>query len=144
MKRIIEIDDNLDEIVDSTIDRVKNELLFFLDRNPDRPETPCISNDLDYSGAIHEIIDGAVPLCTKQINDLWYLYGDEFEKAFDNAGIGDKNDKGWPRGWKPAAIYCYIEQKVHEWYHNHADEIFGEWNLDLAIYLQRLMREEQP
>ena len=129
MKRIIEIDDNLDEIVDSTIDRVKDELLFFLDlffpeQNPDRTEISCILNDPDYSGTIEEIIDVAVPLYyTKQINDLWYLYGDEFEKAFDNAGIGDKNDKGW----KPAAIYCYIEQKVHEWYHDHADEIFREW-----------------
>lgn len=124
-KRNIEIEDNLDEIVEGAIEEVKEELLEFLKANPDTDETPCISNDLDYSGRIHEIIDGSVPIYTKEQNDLWYLYGNEFEQAFDDAGIGEKNDEGWPMGWKPAAIYCYIEQKVHEWYRNNADDVFG-------------------
>lgn len=30
-------------------------------------------------------------------------------------------------GWKAAAIYCYIEQEVNEWYSENAEEIFDEW-----------------
>lgn len=127
MKRNIEIDDTLQDRVDIAIDDVKAELLRFLDKNPDTHETPCLNNDLDYSGAIHKIIDGSVPLDTEEINDTFYLHGDEIEDAFDNAGIGSKDDKGWPCGWKPAAIYCYIEQEVGEWYRNNAEDIFEEW-----------------
>ena len=126
MKRTIEIDDTLSEIVDSAIADVRQELENYLQENePDK--VPCISNDLNYSGAIHEIVDSAVPIYTKQIDDLFYLYGAEFEEAFDNAGIGSKEDSGWPMGWRPAAIYCYIEQQVHEWYHDNAEDIFDEW-----------------
>ena len=126
-KRTVEIDDTLDEIVESATDDVKQELLSFLEQNPDTDELPDLGNDLDYGGAIHEIIDSAVPIYTSEINDLFYLYGDEIEQAFDDAGIGEKDDEGWPMGWKPAAIYCYIEQKVSEWYGKNARDVFDEW-----------------
>lgn len=125
--RQIEIEDTLQDNVDSAIKDVKAELLSYLEQNPDTDSLPCISNDLDYSGAIHEIIDSSVPIYTKEIDDTFYLYGSEIEQAFDDAGIGSKDDKGWPMGWKAAAIYCYIEQKVHEWYRSDAEEIFDEW-----------------
>lgn len=125
-KRTIEIDDTLDEIVDGAIESVKEALIDYLSENPGTDETPDISNDLDYSGTIHEIVDGAVPIYTGEINDLFYLYGDEFEQAFDDAGIGSKEDN-WPSGWKAAAIYCYVDQKVHNWYSDNADDIFDEW-----------------
>ena len=127
MKRTVEIDDTLQDCVDSAIEDVKSELENYLEQNPDTDETPCISNDLDYSGAIHEIIDGSVPIYTSEVNDIFYLHGDDVEQAFEDAGIGSKDDKGWPSGWKPAAIYCYIEQKVHEWYRANADDVFEEW-----------------
>jgi hypothetical protein len=127
MKRSVEINDNLQEILASVRDDVKAELLSYLADNPDTDETPDLGNDLDYSGAIHEIVDGSVPIYTGEQNDLWYLYGNQFEQAFDDAGIGTKNDSDWPMGWKPAAIYCYIEQHVAEWYSTHADAIFEEW-----------------
>jgi len=127
MKTSIEINDTLQDRVASAIEDVKAELLEYLDSNPDTEETPDLGNDLDYSGRIHEIVDGAVPIYTKEINDIMYLHGDDVERAFDDAGIGSKDDKGWPMGWKPAAIYCYIDQKVYEWYRNEAGEIFAEW-----------------
>jgi hypothetical protein len=102
-------------------------LLSYLEQNPDIDSLPDLGNDLDYSGAIHEIIDGSVPIYTKEINDIFYLHP-EVEDAFDNAGIGEKEDgPGWPCGWKAAAIYCYIEQEVHEWYRDNAGELFDEW-----------------
>lgn len=125
--RTVEIEDTLEERVQSAIDDVKAELLRYLEDNPDTDELPDLGNDLDYSGAIHEIIDGSVPIYTKEIDDTFYLHGAECEQAFEDAGIGSKDDKGWPMGWKPAAIYCYIEQQVHEWYHREAQDVFDEW-----------------
>lgn len=127
MKRTYEIEDTLQEHVDSAIEQVKERLESYLQENPDTTETPDLGNDLDYSGSIHEIIDGCVPIYTSEIKDIFYLHGDEVEQAFDDAGIGDKKDEGWPCGWKPAAVYCYIEQRVHEWYRANADEIFEQW-----------------
>lgn len=126
MKRNIEIDDTLSERVQSAIDDVKAELLSFLESNPYTDETPDLGNDLDYSGAIHEIVDGSVPIYTKEIDDTMYLYGSECEQAFDDAGIGSK-DGDWPMGWQAATIYCYIQEKVGEWYRDNAEEIFEEW-----------------
>ncbi len=127
MKRTIEIEDTLQDCVDSAIEETKTLLTDYLADNPDTDSLPCLNNDLDYSGSFHEIIDGSVPVYTSEINDIFYLHGDEVERAFDNAGIGEKNDSGWPCGWKAAAIYCYIEQEVAEWYHDNAEEIFEEW-----------------
>jgi len=72
-------------------------------------------------------VDGSVPIYTAEINDIFYLHGDDVEQAFDGAGIGSKDDKGCPMGWKAAAVYCYIEQQVQEWYQDSAESIFEEW-----------------
>lgn len=129
------MEDNLDEIIESIGESIKNELEDFLNNNPDwvnydcptedigKYDIPDFHSDLDYNGAVHDIIDSAVPTNTKNIKDLWYLYGDDFEHAFDNAGIGEKNDDNWPSGWKPAAIYTYLEQKAYGWYEDNAPEI---------------------
>jgi hypothetical protein len=122
MKRTIEIEDTLDEIIDSVKEDVKNLAIEWIKDNDEKPD---LYNDLDYNGSFHEIVDGAVPVYTYEINNLFYLYGDEFVQAFDNAGIGDKNDE-WPSGWKAAAIYCYIEQEVSEWFNDNIDDIYDE------------------
>lgn len=124
-KRNVEIEDTLQERVDSAIEDVKAKLLSYLDDNPDLDGPPELHNDLDYSGAIHEIIDGSVPIYTKDIDDTWHLYGSDCEKAFDDAGF--EKDGNWPMGWQAAAIYCYIEQEVASWYHDNAQEIYDEW-----------------
>ena len=133
MKRTIEIDDTLQDCVDEAIEAVKAELLSYLEQNPDTDETPDLGNDLDYSGAIHEIIDGSVPIHTKDIKDIFYLDGEEIEDAFDRAGMGSKEDKDWPCGWKAAAIYCYIEQQVGEWYRKEAEDIFTDWQANKPV-----------
>jgi hypothetical protein len=125
-KRTIEIEDTLQERVDSAIEDVKTELISYCDDNePDK--LPDLGNDLDYSGTIHEIVDGSVPIYNNEIRDIFYLHGSEVEEAFDNAGFDSKDDKDWPLGWKPAAIYSYIQEQVHEWYNDHAEDVFEEW-----------------
>ena len=123
MKRTIEIDDTLQERVDDAIEAVKDCLIDYLTDNPDVTDTPCINNDLDYAGTIHEIIDSAVPIYTNEIEGLWYLYKDEFVEAYDNVGFGDNplENNGM------TAIYCYLNAKVDEWYESNATDVCGAW-----------------
>jgi hypothetical protein len=122
-KRTVEIEDSLGERVSNAADDVKAALLSWLDENPDTSETPDLGDDLDYSGAIHEIVDGAVPIYTKEIEDTWFLYASELEEAYENAGCGSnpRENNGM------AAIYYYIDAKVRDWYSDNADEVFDEW-----------------
>lgn len=126
MKRTIEINDTLDENVESAIDSVKTELMDFLEANPDQDELPCLNNDLDYSGAIHEIIDGAVPVYTYNQKCLYFLYESELDEAFDNAGISTRDEA--KDNYIGMALYCYISDKVNEWYNDEAPSLFEEWN----------------
>lgn len=125
--RTIEIEDNLKEIIDSAISDLKDMANDYLDGNSDLEEAPDLYDDLNSNEDFYDLVDMAVPIYTSEINDLFYLYGNKFEEAFDNAGIGEKNNDGWPMGWYPAAIYCYIEQELSDWYEEHKDEIFNEW-----------------
>jgi len=125
--KTIEINDTLDEIIESARDDVKTEIENYIKENKEKPDY----NDLDYSGAMHEIFDSSVPIYTGEINDLFYLYGDDFERAFDDAGIGEKNDDDWPMGWKPAAIYCYIEQEILNDLDEMIDEIWDKYEESL-------------
>lgn len=120
-RRTIEIEDVLPDCVENAIDEVGRELREYIDCNsPD--ETPCLHNDLDYDGSIHQIIDGAVPIWTNQIEAAWFLHGSDLERAHEDAGIGDnpRENSGM------TAIYCYIERKVCEWYAKNAERIFDE------------------
>jgi hypothetical protein len=122
MERTITVNDTLRERVESAIEDVKNELLNYLKENPDTDEVPDLGNDLDYSGAIHEIVDGSVPVYTHEIDTIHFLYGSEVEQAWENAGTGEERDENW----KAVAIYYYIDQEVSEWYSENAEEIFNE------------------
>ncbi|MEM8610442.1 MAG: hypothetical protein AAGF93_00375 [Cyanobacteria bacterium P01_H01_bin.105] len=122
-KITITLDDTLQDCVDGAIADTKQTLLDYLEENPDLDDAPCLSNDLDYDGRIHEIVDSAVPIYTQEIKTAWYLHGDELEEAYENAGIGEnpRDNNGM------AAIYFYISDKVAEWYYDYAEEIFSEW-----------------
>jgi hypothetical protein len=120
-KRTIEVDDVLPDCVETAIDYV-NDLLrdYIKDNEPDA--VPCLSNDLDYDGRVHEIVDGAVPIYDGQIEAAWFLHGRDLEEAYENAGVGEN-----PReNGGMAAIHYYIYEKVAEWYAANAERIFDE------------------
>ena len=130
--RTVEIEDVLNSCVETAIDKVKDLLEEYIKEN-DSDSLPCLNNDLDYSGSVHEIIDGRVPIYTRIIDDTWYLYKSDLIEAYENAGIGSnpmENDG-------MSAIFCYIEQKVGEWYNDKAEEIFDE------IVKNRKVEEEE-
>jgi hypothetical protein len=120
-KRTIEIEDSLPDCVDMAIEQVEELLRDYInDNKPD--EAPCLHNDLNYSGRVHEIIDGSVPVYTHEIEAAWFLHGGDLEEAYEDSGIGTnpRENNGM------AAIYCYIEQRVNEWYRGNADRIYSE------------------
>jgi len=121
-KTNITIEDTLPDRLETVIDEVKDELLRYLEDS--KPDTlPDLYNDLDYSGGFHEIIDSSVPIYTSEIKDAWYLHGSELEEAYENAGVGDnpRENDGM------AAIYFWLSEKASEWYNDHAEEVFEEW-----------------
>ena len=118
----IDIEDTLQGRVDCAIEEVENELRSYLKDNPEVDSVPCLNNDLDYSGAIHQIVDSAVPIYTKEIKDTWYLHEDKLIEAHSLAGVGGdphENDG-------MSAIYFYIQQEVNDWYRKHAEDIVDE------------------
>lgn len=119
MKIVIEMDDVLSDCVNSAIEETKTLLMEYLTYNN---LSDCDLNDLDNYGQLHEIIDSSVPVYTKQIKDAWYLHGDELTDAYLNAGIGNNpmDNDGM------AAIYCYIQQEVNNWFCDNKDDLFAE------------------
>lgn len=134
--KTIKVNDSLPDRVEVAIDEVKEELIKYLNEN-DPDEVPCISNDLDYSGAIHEIVDGCVPIYTHEIETAWYLHGQELESAYENAGVGHnpRENNGM------AAIYFYIMDEVNEWYSNNAEDLFDTYKEEQAD--AEKLKEEQ-
>jgi len=120
-KRNIEVNDVLPDCVQSAIEQVEEELRDYIKENtPDK--CPCLWNDLNYSGNVHEIIDGAVPIYTADIEAAWFLHGRDLEAAYENAGVGVGSNPRELDGM--AAIYYYIIEKVNDWYSENAEEIW--------------------
>ena len=121
MKRTIEIDDNLQETVEDVKQEILDNFKEYFEENSD------ISDFDEYyqaqgCDAIHEIADDNTPIHYCDIDGLYYLYGDEFEEAYKNAGIGD----GGEDNHKQAAIYCYLSEKGFD-YLRELEQAFVDW-----------------
>ena len=123
MPTTVQLTDNLPEIIDSTWDDVV-ELLktYFVEHGGD---LPCLHNDLDYSGAVTELIDSAVPIYTSQLNELAYFHHDAAIAALvDTFGSADGD---WPLGTFAAGLYQLIDNGINEKWHEDAEDLWQEW-----------------
>jgi hypothetical protein len=119
-KILVEINDTLPDRVESAVDELKELLKDYVKEN-NCESLPDLS-DIDYDGRVHELVDGCVPVYTKEIDDIWYLHKNKLVGAYEDAGIGDnplENDG-------MSAIYCYIDNEVREWYQDNAQEFFDD------------------
>lgn len=123
MKRMVEIDDTLKETVEAAIEDIKSHIDTWHEENSDVDELPDWG-DLDHGGRLTEICDSAVPVYDGEIADMFYLHGDDIERAFDDAGFEREGE--WPRGWKAAAIMCYIQAQAQEWLQDEGQEYLDE------------------
>lgn len=123
MSTTVQLTDNLPEIIDSTWDDVV-ELLktYFVEHGGD---LPCLHNDLDYSGAVAELIDSAVPIYTAELNELAYFHHDAAIAALvDTFGSADGD---WPLGTFAAGLYQLIDNGINEKWHEQAEDLWQEW-----------------
>jgi len=104
-RRKIEIEDDLERIIQQVKDEVEEAFSAFRGQNP-----KFEPNDWAPHDRIFEICDGATPIYTAHIDGLYYLYGEEFEKAYRNAGIGHGDE----HNHKQAAIFCYLKEAAWE------------------------------
>jgi len=115
MKRQIEIDDTMDETVAQVKEDVKDKFKEIVKANPDYDSDDIYQEIID---GIHEIVDSNTPIYNKEIDDLYYLYGNELEEAYENAGCYDKQ----PVNYRQVCIYFYLEEKAHEYLRELQDE----------------------
>lgn len=125
--RTVEIDDDLDERIENVIDEVKYKLVDEAEGEPDAYSSfdDFLQRGLEYDGTLHELVDSAVPIYTSDINGLFYLYGSEFEQAYEDAGCYDER----PDNYEAVCIYFYIEQEVHRILSDDIAPIYDEWLL---------------
>ena len=131
----VTLNDTLQDCVDGAISEVETAITDWLEDNPNfNPDTDelDLGNDLDYDGRIHEIVDGAVPIYTREIETAWFLHGGDLEEAYENAGVGrDSRDNNGM-----AAIYYYISEKVSEWFYENGENVVSEFfqeKVDIAL-----------
>jgi predicted house-cleaning noncanonical NTP pyrophosphatase (MazG superfamily) len=117
MKRTIEIEDNLDELVGEVKEELKDAYIEVIledieaieslnwDRDFYNASKPC------FADLVNEFADSSTPIYYYNLDSLWYLYDSEFEEAIDNAGIGEID----PKNRKSVGICLYLEQQGQEY-----------------------------
>lgn len=134
-KRTIEIDDTLENCVDSVCDELRDRFESFCKENPDTdPRESGRRSSYEPHDDIAEIADSATPVYTSKIDGLWYLYSDRFENAFEDAGLYGKGDK--PDNYQAVAICMYIESELWQEYERLKDEL-GD------LYDERIATEDE-
>lgn len=128
----VEIKQDLTELVDDTIDEIKRAIGEFVSSGDidESMDSDAINEVLEYDGTKHEIIDGAVPVYTYELEALMFVHKRVLMEAFEDSGIdwGDvlNNRDGFPLGIEGVAIFCYIEQEVNAWISEDLDDWFSE------------------
>lgn len=126
MKRQIEIEDTLDERVQDAKDELKEDFIDYLQENDDIDDFNTYYQAQGCDRA-HAITDNNTPIYNKEIDDLYYLYGDELEEAFDNAGMYSNPSEC--NNYRQTCIYCYISQEVFD-YMRSIEAVFDEYKED--------------
>jgi len=129
----VEIKQDLNELVDDTIDEIKRAIAWCVSEGDidESMDSDAINEVLDYDGTKHEIIDGAVPVYTHELEALMFVHKWTLMEAFHDAGICTvdevlKNPDSFVLGIEGVAVYCYIEQEVNAWIDEDLDDWFNE------------------
>ena len=123
-KRTVEIEDNLEETVKDLKEEILDNFKEYFKENTDIGDfdTYYQAQGGDF---VHEASDSNTPIYYSEIDGLYYLYGDEFDEAYNNAGIGDGNEKNH----RQVAIYCYLSEQGFD-YLRELETAFDEWLAD--------------
>lgn len=121
MKKTIELDDTLQERVDSAHGELVNEVYRYLEQNyyydseflQDSIDeiSELTTEDVDSPNRLigfSSIVDSSVPVYYYEIDTIWFLHKQELIEAYEDAGIGDNPTEN--NGM--TAIYLYIEKQL--------------------------------
>ena len=124
MKRQVEIEDDLEEMVQDIKDEILDNFKDYFNENQDMGD---FDQYYQVQGCdfIHETADSSTPIYYSHIDGLYYLYGNEFDEAYNNAGIGDGSEDNH----RQASIYCYLSEKGFD-YLRDLENAFDEWLAD--------------
>jgi len=113
-------------------DDVKSEILGdFIEYYKDNPD--YLTDDFDGyyqgQGSDHaaEFVDSSTPIYYKNIDDLYYLYGDEFDEAFENAGVGRASEQ---ENYKQVACYFYLSDVAFDYLEDLRSQ-YDDWYLSV-------------
>jgi len=118
MKRNIEIDDTMQERIDSVNTEIKKRFDEIVKENPDYGKENGEDIYQEICDYLTEMCDAGTPIYNKEIDDLYYLYGNELENAYNNAGCYDTP----PHNYRHVCIFFYLEQQAHDYLQELLDE----------------------
>ena len=140
MKLKLDVEDNLNELVQDSIQEIKEWFSYEVkNKNIEKEDYYNIDSLIDalnYNGSLSEIIDTNVPIYTHELDTLYYLHKYKLEEAFEDCGIGEKSDfensENCPLGFEGVAIYCYLEREVLDWLSSEFENWFSAkyWSVD--------------
>jgi hypothetical protein len=106
------MEDRLTELILSLKEEIRSDFIEYIKNNTD---IESFDNYYEQGAAdrMYEYADSIAPIYNYEINDLYYLYSSEFEEAYNDAGLYDKQ----PDNYKQVCIAIYLENKGHEFLH---------------------------
>jgi len=114
------IESTLQETTSRAIDELKDLLKEYWIENIDKEEI-CLSNDIDYDGRFHEMVDSSVPIYTHELKSNYFMHEDELEQALEISGCYCENER--PDNFIAVCHYFYIEQACRTWWNDNYQEI---------------------
>jgi len=128
MKVTLEIEDSLQERVDSTVSESVERAIQYMNDNDDfdtyygMSANDLIEKSLRYDGTFYEIVDSNTPIYYSDIDGIYYLHSNVLEEAYNNAGIYNEQ----PDNYRQVCIYLYIEQEAWPLIEEKIEEIKSE------------------
>lgn len=122
----VTLTDTLPGLIESACDGVRELLEQWFIEHEDR-DLPCLYNDLDYSGSVHELIESTIPVYTADLQALAYFHHESVIAALSEQFGSDALSVDWQSGAFAAGLYCLIDRGVSYWYGSAAEDLWDSW-----------------
>lgn len=117
------ITDKLPEIVSEAWDEIVKVLQRYF---ADYPDEDCPDwEDLDRDGSLHEIVDSAVPIYNRDLDELAYFHHRDAMATLEERFGEISGD--WPMGPFAAGLYCLIDEGLRESWTDEAESLWTQW-----------------
>lgn len=108
----------LDSLLESPKQDLEDWIDGFIEDNPNATREDI--EDLEWQDQCYQIADSATPIYYHEIDTWYYLEGNLFDEAFEDAGIYETK----PENYKQIAINIWLERELHEYFYELLDKKF--------------------